>query len=313
MFRLRGGKLRQQSLGVEPLEPRCTPAGDVSVVLSGNTLVLNGDAQDNDVLVQYVEVGQMVFYQVVPGQNGTTLNGDSSPLLFDAESVDNLDIRLNQGNDSLEISRLGTASFFLSGNLLVDLGSGDDALTLGDLDIGGSTTILGRQGNDSLLLDGTSNFAGPVLLDLAQGNDNLGPVVPSSYTGATFNKSLTILTGAGNDFITLGRSGFATTVSGTLSIQTGAGDDEVFLVADTIKKLVIDTAQGNDRVIIYSSTIQSSATVLLGAGEDFLDPFMNTFNGPVLYDGGPGTDVFLHPPNSNTYPPSQPPVVNSFP
>jgi len=284
----RVARTKPMRLLIESLEERCTPAGNVAAVLSGSTLAITGDAQDNQIQIQII-IDPDGLSVVIDGLSGTQVNGASSDW-FPAFSVNSIVIQMNQGND--EVSLGGLFGLAVQGNLSVDLGAGKDELTFIKTIVNGSTTIRARAGNDTINFRGGNTFTGPALVDLAQGNDNLrsfdeGPG-PNS-----FNKSLRILGGAGDDTVSIAGN---TTVGGTFEFQGQAGDDTLSALISTFKKLVVDTGVGNDSVLLGEGpglgiTVQTSATVLLGVGGDFLGVRDSTF-GSTFFDGGPGTDTF---------------------
>ncbi len=270
-------RVRSARLVVETLESRCTPAGHVAAVLSGSTLVITGDAKDNAIQVEDSTGGVLVS-----GLSGTLINGAASQTFA---GVSSLRIRMNQGNDVVYLG-VDPGSLTLSGSLSVDLGAGDDQLTFINTYVGGSTSINAGAGDDVVAVNGGNTFNGSVLVNLAQGGDNFGTADTGPGPNA-FNKALRILGGAGNDVIFIQDS---TQVGGTLEFQGQAGDDGIIVANSTAKKLVIDTAAGNDYVQLASATVLTSATVLLGTGDEWLDVSLSTF-GSTYFDGGPGTDT----------------------
>jgi Ca2+-binding RTX toxin-like protein len=279
----RVARTKQTRLLIESLEARCTPAGNVAAVLSGTTLVITGDAQDNQ--IQIINPPSYFPIVLINGLSGTQVNGASSAW-FPASAVNSIVIQMGQGNDEVYLGG-GPPGLGVPGSLNVDLGAGDDELLFINTTVNGSTTIRGRAGNDDILFNGFNTLKGSVLADLAQGNDRF------EASDDSFNKSLTILGGAGNDGVIIDEG---TTVGGTFNFQGQAGDDSLFALTSTFKKLVVDTGAGNDSVQLGGSpgdgiNVLTSATVLLGGGNDALLVGHSTF-GSTFFDGGPGMDTF---------------------
>jgi Ca2+-binding RTX toxin-like protein len=269
--------------------------------LSGTTLVITGDAQDNEIQIDNDLEGLAV---VVRGSGGTQVNGASSAW-FPAFAVNSIVIQMGQGNDEVYLGG-GPPGLGVPGSLNVDLGAGDDELLFINTTVNGSTTIRGRAGNDDILFNGFNTLNGSVLADLAQGNDFF------EASDDSFNKSLTILGGAGNDGVIIDEG---TTVGGTFNFQGQAGNDTLFALESTFKKLVVDTGAGDDFVQLGGPflgdgiTVQTSATVLLGVGDDSLRVGDSTF-GSTFFDGGPGTDTFSNL-SGNTF--GSPSSIVNFP
>src|SRR5262249_16865044 len=99
---------------VEGLEPRCLLAGNVNVFLPGGSLFVQGDANDNAVLIQQegdgvYSVTGLDFADInTDGLNvndgPTSINGDDSgdPVLFSGVKND-INVDLKGGNDGLAI------------------------------------------------------------------------------------------------------------------------------------------------------------------------------------------------------------------
>lgn len=260
-------RLGSTRLVLEGLECRTCPAGDVAIIQSGATLFLTGDALGNVLEITY---DSSTSTHTVTGID-TTLNGATDPLTFDG--VANMVIRLNQGNDNLYLGipdRSTGNSFFLSGNLVIDLGAGHDDLTFSDSTVSGNTSIRGRQGNDNVIFGDISSvfFGGSVAVRLDQGNDSFAM---SFIGGHVFGKNLLIDGGSEGDFLMVDS---ATISSGTLTMLGGAGGDSI-LIQDSAgptvaKKIVIDAGAGDDSVSIASSTVVLTTGFVNGnLGTDF--------------------------------------------
>jgi hypothetical protein len=279
------GKVRQQSLRVEILEDRTVPAGNVSATLVGNTLRIVGDAQSNSVFV-YLQGSNVV----VEGSSSTTVNGTSS-VSFLAANVAGLDIRMNDGNDSVTLGK--TPNNTLTGLTLSRLlqyngGNGDDTLEVANVSVARTTTIRGGDGDDSVTINNGSHFSSSVSISLDTGStsesvsiDNATFDKPTAIRGSdvdstvnitantgptTFNASLTIRTQSGDDQVTLDGADVS---SGPLTIGTGDGVDQVTLDGGTYKILSLNTGLDNDTVNIGTTTAVSvtlGAAIVLGDG-----------------------------------------------
>lgn len=311
---LGNGKVRQQSLRVEILEDRTVPAGNVSATLVGNTLRILGDTQSNSVFV-YLQGGNVV----VEGSSSTTVNGTSS-VSFLAANVAGLDIRMNDGNDSVTLGKTPPPGNTVTGLTLSRLlqyngGNGDDTLEVASVSVTRTTTIRGGDGDDSVTINNGSHFSSSVSISLDTGSgiqpesvsiDNATFDKPTAIRGSdvdsmvnittstTFNASLTIRTQSGNDQVTLDGADVS---SGPLTIGTGDGDDQVTLDGGTYKILSLNTGLDNDTVNIGTTTAVSvtlGAAIVLGDGTNHL----NIGNGMTSTDfgllsilGGSGVDI----------------------
>jgi len=299
------GKVRQQSLRVEILEDRTVPAGNVSATLVGNTLRIVGDAQSNSVFV-YLQGSNVV----VEGSS-TTVNGLSS-VSFPAANVAGLDIRMNDGNDSVTLGKTPgntVTGLTLSRLLQYNGGNGDDTLEVAKVSVARTTTIRGGDGDDSVTINNDSHFLSSVSISLDTGSssesvsiDNATFDKPTAIRGSdvdstvnitgstTFNASLTIRTQSGNDQVTLDGADVS---SGPLTIGTGDGNDQVTLDDGTYKILSLNTGLGDDTVNIGTTTAVSvtlGAAIVLGDGLNNWLTIQNSNFGLLSILGGSGVD-----------------------
>ena len=299
------GKVRQQSLRVEILEDRTVPAGNVSATLVGNTLRIVGDAQSNSVFV-YQQGGNVV----VEGSS-TTVNGLSS-VSFPAANVAGLDIRMNNGNDSVTLGKTPgntVTGLILSRLLQYNGGNGDDTLEVANVSVARTTTIRGGGGDDSVTINNNSHFSSSVSISLDTGSTSESVSIdyatfdkPTAIRGSdvdstvnitgstTFNASLTIRTQTGDDQVTLDGADVS---SGPLTIGTGDGVDQVTLDGGTYKILSLNTGLGNDTVNIGTTTAVSvtlGAAIVLGDGLNNGLTIQNSNFGLLSILGGSGVD-----------------------
>src|SRR4029453_9596452 len=80
----------------------------------------------------------------IAGDAGTTVNGGES--VFAKNVTSNVTIKLGDGNDMLDISE----TFDFPRNLVIDLGTGDDDLSLIDTRVAGKLSITSGDGDDQL-------------------------------------------------------------------------------------------------------------------------------------------------------------------
>ena len=172
---------------IEKMEGRQLLAGNVTATIVGGVLTIKGDSKANEIQVDSNDD----FTTTVTGV-GTTINGNPLPATFPGPPP-----------------------------ISIDMGDGDDVVTLSDMQFQSVTVTTGK-GNDYVL---------GVNRDVA---DNL------------FNR-LTINTGDGDDYIRLGGS---TGVAVDLNIDTGKGNDMVESVGSlgVGGNVKISTGADNDSV-----------------------------------------------------------------
>jgi hypothetical protein len=200
------------SLGiVESMELRRMLAGNVTATIVGSDLVIRGDNKSN----QIVLATHADSTTTVAPAPGTTVNGN------------------------------GTATFDGFPNVLVNMGNGDDSVTL--VDMFQSASIVTGNGSDTVI-GAIDVFPPNVFFDL------------------------NIDTGNGNDLVHLG--GF-TGVFNDLNINTGNGDDVVEVVDATAVEgnhLSINTGNGADFVRLDDEFFVPGIIALDGGnGPDVLD------------------------------------------
>jgi hypothetical protein len=135
--------------------------------------------------------------------------------------------------------------FTVNNNLSITTGNGNDSITINSATINGSTNVNTNGGNDSVTLAGTPTFGGSVTLQGASGNDSV--TVGVGLAGATVNGNLSISLGDGNDTVTVNS---ASNVAGNLNITLGAGADSVVVDATVSGNMSFRLGNGNDTVTI---------------------------------------------------------------
>lgn len=195
-----------------------------------NELTVTGDGSSNDVLITTNAQGQVV----ISGQNGTTID-ESSPFITDngdgtytvTAPVDDLTVDMGGGDDSVTIEDLS-----LSGNLSIttdNAGSGFDSVVLTNVSTDGTLDISTGGGNDFVSIE-DSTFIGNGTVNMGAGDDELD-AFNNSFRGQT-NMALM---GRGDDLLDSGSNEFFSTVTviaGGLGNDTGAEEPD-----DTYRRL----------------------------------------------------------------------------
>jgi hypothetical protein len=210
------------------LESRTVLAGNVTISSSNGILSILGDAAANDIRVQSTAPGSIT----ITGLNGTTLNGGAGPLTI-TNFNKNLSIRLNDGDDSVELIGL-----HVNKQANIDLGAGNNTLQISNTTFEKEFTIRSGDGNDAI-----------------------------SLTNVTLDKEFLLFTNGGADTVTL--SG-VTGLKGE-QIQTGAGADNITITGSTFAKAVgIDAGAGDDQIILADTVLGTGSQINGGPGNDLL-------------------------------------------
>lgn len=127
--------------GVEWLEDRTTPDGNVSVMLGDQVLYVTGDNASNHIWIQGVGKNSVIVRST---DGTTTINGQSGPL-FLSSVKEGYHVTMNGGDDAVIVSDTLSRR-----GLNVDMGSGNDALGLVRAAHRGYTKLTLGDGNDLL-------------------------------------------------------------------------------------------------------------------------------------------------------------------
>ncbi len=235
---------------------------------SGNSVVINGTDGDDT-----INLYKNTDNQVILEYNGTTYNLTAD---YGIENTASFRINEGQGNDSTThtgvSATIGTTIakpthiITQSGSTITINGSGENPEIDLETDIYGHI-ILTHNGSR---YDLTNLYGDNLTINISSsGNINIEDVAVN-----------TILTGAGNDEVTLSGSASANT------ILTGSGSDQVSLRDDATVG-TINTGAGNDEITLSGD---SSATTVQGqAGYDHMSLSGNSDVGTV--DGGEDADT----------------------
>ena len=241
---------------------------------------LNADDNDNDVVLQLSATNSELLEVVIDGVV----------------------------TDVFELASLAFIDDFTIGLLTINLGDGDDTVTLdnsnGEFN-GFNFDIAGESGHDSIFTtDSDTSFlvvtGSTVFGDDSYSGEFLGEEITSGAgtddfsiaLDATIESDWTILSGAGNDIFTL-----TSNVQGTLELNGGEGDDSYALPLSTLSVVtVIDSIDAeNDSLLATGSGFDDELTInnetLIFNSEEI--QVFDLFEGleQVDFDGGGGDDI----------------------
>lgn len=213
------------ALSFEGLEDRLllsTVTVDYSALT--NELTVTGDGSSNDVVITTNDQGQVV----ISGENGTTID-ESSPFITDngdgtytvTEPVDDLTIDMGGGDDSVTVEDLN-----LSGNLSITTdngGNGFDTVVLTNVSTDGTLDISTGGGNDFVSIE-DSTFVGNGTVNMGAGDDEL-----DAFNNAFRGQTNSVQMGRGDDLLDSGSNDFfstVTVVAGGLGNDTGTEEPD---------------------------------------------------------------------------------------
>jgi hypothetical protein len=171
-------------MNVESLERRLVLNGAVSAVLLGNDLIINGDAEDNQITITQPTAGALR----IAGSDNTTINGN--PSLDVPQFAGNLIIQMQEGGED-QVVAFGPLNLphdlrarITAGQLVVE---GSEA----PLTIGGNLTVrMGKNGTAILRNDVAT--AGQVSIDAGEVNFVGGHATLPDFAAARFDNGLKI-------------------------------------------------------------------------------------------------------------------------
>jgi hypothetical protein len=248
--------------------------GAVQVV--NGELVIEGTAGNDTVTIRGTSTPGR--YEVTGSLGATTVNGVTGKLRLE----------FGDGNDTVILS-----GAFVAGDVLFDMGGGNDKVQFGDQAAVSSTgdfTVLLGAGDDELRMQ-RAYVVGDLIIDTGAGRDRLDLTGVSNATqfwaGSSSRGSMTIRTGDGDDEIDISQA----FIVGATEVDAGAGNDSVRLASSAISgkttlrggdgndsltadggyflsTLVLDGALGADNLRILNSIAMGSASLAGGAGHD---------------------------------------------
>ena len=278
---------RNRKLSFQQLENRALMTGNVTAVVQNHALVINGDSKGNT--LQIVQVGNGQYTVQCWRGDVTTINGHTGPQTFSGITGD-FKINLGNGDDLLSIDNGGNSTpTTVPGNLNADMGAGNNGFYLNHAKVVGSASVNAGNGNNYAYLD-FSNVGTDCSVTMGKGSNDI------FMQGTAVGRDLTLKSNvnqSGATFMDL----LAGSIGRNATFQTGNGADSISMSQETIgQKLQINTNGGDDRVVLggfdtnFIGTIYPPLPVVadqiyldLGNGNDYLQlgGNGNTFGGGV--------------------------------
>jgi hypothetical protein len=314
----------RRRLSLESLEARHALAGNVIAVLTEGTLTILGDEQSNGVNIIYdVATKQHRISGTDCGGEATTVNGEATAAIFsrvkhvqvrlgvgddklDFGAADQvyttvgkkLSIEMGSGNDTVELGKAGNDPsvgtqvrhrLYVNQGIWVDLGEGNDHLSVANLKTNRSLIVMAGGGDDVIdfateftpagetdPLKFAVNVKGNLHVHLGQGEDVLNiwharvgeQVRILDPAGAAticvidvgVNEKLQINTGNQTDEVKLDF-----VAADELQLHTNGSDDDVNINHSRFKRLNVKTGNGTDHLVLRNSRT-SYVTYLDGGG-----------------------------------------------
>ena len=259
------------NLGLERLDDRIVPAGNVTGVVQNGILTLTGDGEANSIVVR-AGINNAVR---ITGTAGTTINGGG--LVDFSGAFKDVIILLGGANDSvnLEGGGLGTAAR-VSRDLVFYGGGGADTLTSeAGAVVGRDLTFIGGGAASNVTLDDlvvgrNATFSGNETVDIQSTN---GTRVNGVLAISTPTIAIASLDGDDLGRLNIAAEGQAFVsmsnvfVGGNARIRGGVGNDSVdlFFGTEVLGKLVVNVQDGNDDIDM-NADIGGDAYFFLGSG-----------------------------------------------
>jgi hypothetical protein len=266
------------TLNLERLEGRVLLAGNVTTSLVGTTLTIDGDAQNNQVHITRVSPQKILLES---GQSATTFNGKAAPVEIQFPDNGHLKINLKGGNDELSINQgwsVQPNGTFIVKSLTINMGTGQDGLTIYDTHVTGTTATtvsLGPDGNEGF------NF-----LNIALGCQFAGALNVTATGGqssvrifeASVGTHLNITQGVGPDEAWVRN----TPVGGNVTVTMGAGDDHCRLHNITAGNTITFYGQQNNDTLLGEDLDAKDLKLYLGAGNNTVELKRTGINPSIL-------------------------------
>lgn len=290
----RGRGHGQRLLRVEALERRAMLAGNVTVSVSGGTLNIRGDGEDNAVFITEVEEGvyAVVGFDDLSG-SPTSINGVSNGELVFGGVTRDINIDLKGGDDLLAIGNDEGDLIDLIEECGLNFGSGSgsgsgsvsDSASLLEVVPEGSQTFVPR---DLIIRTGDGDDQVALIVAVNRiANINLGKNDDAIAVGTSqFGDDLLIATEQGFDFVCADEN----EVGDLFSVQTGDDADAVSVSRLSATHAIIDTGKGSDEVGASGLSLEKALNIKTGDGDDFVSLFEFELGDDLLVDTGAGAD-----------------------
>ena len=258
---------------IESLEQRTMLAGNVSAIITAaGDLVINGDGQDNDFMVEIGESGDVQ----ITGENGTAIDDSGTE---DAVFGGDITINLKGGDDQVRVTQEGSGTTI--DNIRIDGRGGNDLIELEAMTgITGDVRLNGQSGGDALLV-----YAVDAAEDIILTGGSAGDTMQVYDTEA---RDITIVGGSGGDLAHI----YA--VEGdSLSTNLAAGEDEVAFYYGTFQELNVRTGAERDFLEFAEMAVAGDASINAGSGDNHLRFELSQMGNVSIRAGaGGGSDDF---------------------
>jgi hypothetical protein len=231
-------------------------AGNVIAELKGSKLTIEGDEQGNSVSIDGSALPDASLRIQVSA--GTTVNGNTDPLVFDG--VESLVVDDEGGDNSMALSNCT-----LDKTVSITLGDGVDTLNIEDATVRGKVTLKLGEGGNTTFVTNASDFLDKLTYTGGDGNDSLHVQASSDVDG-----DIKVTGGDGLNAVT-----FDTAIlGGKLTVKGGATVDNVNIVGSNVAgkvKLTLDDGDANTVVLEEGVLLEDDLEITGGDG-------VNNFN-----------------------------------
>lgn len=229
--------------------------GNVTVVVdSRDNLIITGDGANNDITITDTETSGV--YEAT-GNNGTTVNGSGDPHITDITDRD-IVVEMGGGDDTFTMSSIGV-SVRVTKNLKLTDSGGNDIVVLDDLFVGKRVKMdLGDGDNDLTITD--SQIVKNAKISTGIGMDVV------LIEGGAFRGGID--TDDGDDMISVISSGQG---KNTLKIKSGDDNDTIEVTdVNYSRKVAVNGGRDNDTVTIGMIVVGGKGTINGSTDEDTL-------------------------------------------